>query len=234
MNYKQKMELINKYVDFSFKTKNRKRDFTRTQKWLISKYYNILYDNDAVLRTANSQFKAYKPKSRKEERFLKDLANVKGKRIKRIPVPVLNEKKAKVNFKDGAFIIEENNVRRIINSWGDENENPINSKTRKKLVKNITKKYDDNTLYNIQAGNFEIKGIRADKDNIERRVKQLQSQYQNHKKWLFGLVSYEFDNQLNFEEYAETQSKLKRKPKKRKPKTTKRKKKTNVKNNRGR
>lgn len=232
MNYNQKMELIRKYVDFSFKTKNRKRDFTRTQKWLITKYYNILYDNDAVLRTANSQFKAYKPKSKKEERFLKDLAGVKGKRIKRIPVPVLDEKDAKVKFQDGSFIIEENNVRRIINSWGDKDDNPINSETRKKLVNNITKKYADNTLYNIQAGNFEIKSIRADKENIERRVKQFQDQYQNHKEWLFGLVSYEFDNQLNFEEYIETQNKLKRKPKRKKPKTTKRKKKTNGKNNR--
>lgn len=212
MNYSDKMDLISPFVSFGFKTKNRKRDYTRREKWLISYYYNQLFADESVTHKAGVEIVAHKTKSKK----IKKASGYRGAKIKAIPVPVLDKQSARIKEIGDKLEIVENNVRRIVNPWGDEINNPLTKKNRAKIIAEKLSEHPDNTQFTIMAGNFEIYSRRVEGEFLNREIEKLQNQYKNYKKWLFGVVAYEFQNQLNADEYFQKLAKAKRGKKPRK------------------
>lgn len=215
MNYNDKLKLIRPFITFDYDLrKNLNRELTPNQKRQITIYYDKIFGKDGIANKRGYELKIYRPKNNRNLNKAKTTQNLNGlNKLKAVPFPVADKKKARVKVnKKGNIVIRENNVSRTVE--------PFNKialvKDELKEVKRITNKYPKNSRFAVLAGNYEINHYVGDAGSIAYKVSVLKEKYADtYSKWMIGLAVYEFHDQADLTEYRKKISNAKKKKKRR-------------------
>jgi hypothetical protein len=209
--YIAKLKAIKPYIVKEF-PKN-KKIFSTGEKSYISKYYRLLYGQKGEGGVFSRKNIRYSPKSKKQERLVKEYAQIpSGYRLKKYLLPV-DDEKARVRFNKKGLRITGKYTKRTFYYFDNQKLARSNNEVKKAV------KYLKADRYKIGVGFYETvgNGYNNEKQLIEA-VQYIKNNYttkeHNWRDFLMGIVGYEFDNQAGYAEYREYKKKSGKKKKK--------------------
>lgn len=159
-NYKEAYKKIKPFIDFKI---DLRKKLTRTDKWYISRYFNLLQDLHAVTRKNNkielTPMRRYSP-DKKNLKAVKKLYGIKGARLKAIPIPTkLNPGNGRITpTKDGLLIKSKALTKRLVLLDQDDLEYAYENDVMEQFLRSKLKKYKLNKtgFYTIKVGRYEL------------------------------------------------------------------------------